>query len=188
MPVILAIVGAFFSGLFMWVVWGNGMEVINHWLDQRAERKKVERDTRLALENRMAKARAPLRAIIDPREGALALLSKLAMLRGEITMEQNSLLSRFATERLQLPGKAEHHTALAAFNARAVDSFEAVIDDLAPLFRDTLTDEEAADLFAMMWEVAGLHGGPTEAQLRMVERMARVFGYDMNLRGSEPEA
>jgi uncharacterized tellurite resistance protein B-like protein len=185
MPVILAIIGAFFSGLFMWVVWGNGMEVINHWLDTRAEKKKQARDTQLAIENRVMKARAPLRAIIDPREGALALLSKLAILRGEITMEQNALLSRYAVERLGLPGKAEHHTTLAAYNARAVEGFEAVIDDLAPLFRDTLTQEEAADLFAMMWELAKLHGGPTEPQLRMVERTARVFGYDMKLPGAE---
>ena len=185
MPVLLAIIGAFFSGMFMWVVWGNGMEVINHWLDTRAEKKKQTRDTQLAIENRVMKARAPLRAIIDPREAALALLSKLAMLRGEITMEQNSLLSRFALERLGLPGKPEHHTTLAAYNARALDSFEAVIDDLAPLFRDTLTEDEAADLFAMMWELAKLHGGPTEPQMRMVERTARVFGYNMKLPGQD---
>jgi uncharacterized tellurite resistance protein B-like protein len=183
MPVILAIIGAFFSGLFMWVVWGNGMQVINHALDSRAEKKKQAENTRLAIENRMKTARAPLRAIIDPREGALALLSKLAMLRGDITMEQNALLSRFCLDRLQMPGKAEHHTALAAYNARAVDGFEAVIEDLTPLFRETLTREESADLFAMMWEIMKLHGGPTEAQTRMIERTASAFGYDMKLPG-----
>lgn len=188
MPVLMAILGALFSGLMMWIIWGNGMEVINHYLDLRAEKKKQEKDTRLAVENRVTKARAPLRAIIDPREGVLALLSKLAMLRGEITMEQNALLSRYATDRLNLPGKAEHHTTIAAFAVNGVEGFSAVIDDLTPLFRETLTQEEAADLFAMMWEVAQLHGGPTEPQLRMIERMARVFGYDMKLPGSDSDA
>lgn len=185
MPVLLAILGALFSGLFMWVVWGNGMEVIHHYLDLRAEKKKREKDTRLAVESRVQRSRAPLRSITDPREGALALLTKLAMLRGEITMEQNVLLSRYASERFNLPGKPEHHTTLAAFAVSAVEGYSAVIDDLAPLFREQLNEAEAADLFAMMWEMAKLHGGPTEPQLRMVERLARVFGYEMKLPGGE---
>lgn len=188
MPVVLAILGALFSGLVMWVIWGNGMEVINHYLDQRSNKKKQEKDTRLAIENRVSRARAPLRSITDPREGALALLTKLAMLRGDITMEQNVLLSRYATERFNLPDKAEHHTTLAAFAVSGVEGYSAVIDDLAPLFRETLSEAEAADLFRMMWELAKLHGGPTEPQERMVERMARVFGYEMKLPGGPEES
>lgn len=188
MPVVMAILGALFSGLMMWVIWGNGMQVINHYLDLRAEKKKREKDTLLALENRVTKARAPLRAITDPREAALALLTKFAMLRGEITMEQNVMLSRFASERFNLPGKPEHHTTLAAFAVSGVEGFSAVIDDLAPLFRSTLTPDEVADLMAMMSDMGKLHGGPTEQQLRMMERMARIFGYDMNLSNDEKDA
>lgn len=177
MPVILAIFGALMSGLVMWMIWGNGMEVVNHYLDARAEKKKREKDTRAAIESRFQSARAPLRAILDPREAALALLTKLAMLRGEITMEQNALLSRLATDRLQLPGKAEHHTTVAAFAVRSVESYSAVIDELSPLFLETLTEEETDDLFSMLGEMARLHGGPNEGQERMIERCARVLGY-----------
>ena len=51
----------------------------------------------------------------------------------------------------------------AAFAVSGVESFSAVIDDLTPLFRDTLTEVEKTDLFAMMSEIAALHGGPTRA-------------------------
>lgn len=184
MPILLAIFGALMSGLVMWMIWGNGMEVVNHYLDARAEKKKREKDTRAAIENRFQSARAPLRAIIDPREAALALLTKLAMLRGEITMEQNLALSGIAEARLQLPGKPEHHTTVAAFAVKAVEGYSAVIDELAPLLLETLTDEEKSDLFAMMEAIAGLHGGPNEGQERMIERCARVLGFKGSPRAS----
>jgi uncharacterized tellurite resistance protein B-like protein len=171
MPVILAIVGAFFSGLFMWVVWGNGMEVINHWLDQRSAKAKTEKDAMAIAAARERAARAPLRAIEDPREAVMVLLSKLAMLRGDITAEQNVALSRIAMERLGLPGKAEHHTALAAFAAKSSGDADSVVTDLMPLLWAQLTPEEKTDFFGMLDEIAALHGGPTEPQDQMITRI-----------------
>ena len=77
MPVILAVLGAMMSGLFMWVVWGNGMEVINHWIDQRAAKSKAEKDALAIADARDRASRAPLRALEDPREAVMVLLSKL---------------------------------------------------------------------------------------------------------------
>ncbi len=181
MPVILAILGALMSGLFMWVVWGNGMEVINHWLDQRAEKSRAEKDSRAIADAREKAARAPLRAIEDPREAVMVLLSKLAMLRGEITAEQNVALSAIATDRLGLPGKPEHHTTLAAFAAKAATSADSVVADLTPLFHVKLSDEELDDLFAMLAEIAALHGGPTEAQEQMIGRVRSRMNYKGDL-------
>lgn len=171
MPVLLAVFGALMSGLFMWVVWGNGMEVINHWLDQRAEKAKTQKDSRAIAEARDRARRAPLRSIEDPREAAMVLLTKLALLRGEITAEQNLLLSKIAMDRLGLGGKPEHHTALAAFAAKGAPDGDAVVADLSPLFHVRLSAEERDDLFAMMEEVAALHGGATEAQGAMIEHL-----------------
>lgn len=177
MPVLIAILGALMSGLFMWVVWGNGITVINHWLDQRADKAKSQKDAKAIAEARERARRAPLRAIEDAREAALVLLTKLAMLRGEITAEQNLALSKIATDRLGLGGKPEHHTALAAFAAKAAPDGEAVVADLSPLFHVRLSREERDDLFAMMDEIAALHGGPTEAQEAMIERLAKRLSY-----------
>lgn len=177
MPVILAIIGAMFSGLVMWVIWGNGMEVINHWIDQHAAKTKAQKDAKAIAEAKDRAASAPLRAIEDPREAALVLLSKLAMLRGEITAEQNLALSKIAMDRLGLSGKPEHHTTLAAFAAKASKDADSLVADLTPLFHTRLNGEEMDDLFAMLGEIAGLHGGPTEAQERMIDRMHSRLNY-----------
>jgi hypothetical protein len=177
MPVILAIIGAFFSGMFMWLVWGNGMEVINAWLDARAAKAKEKRDAEAIAAARERATRAPLRAIQDPREAALVLLTKLAMLRGDITAEQNVLLSRYTTERFGFEGMPEHKTTLAAFAARKAGDPDGVVADLTPLLHVELAPEALDDLFTMMNEIAALHGGPTEAQTRMIERTASRLGY-----------
>ncbi|WP_284176924.1 hypothetical protein [Rhabdaerophilum sp. SD176] len=182
MPVILAILGALFSGFMMWMVWGNGMQVLNAWIDARSARAKEKRDAQAIADARERAARAPLRAIQDPREAALVLLSKLAMLRGEITAEQNVLLSRFVTERFGFEGKPEHHTTLAAFAARGAGEADSVVADLTPILHVALETEALDDLFRMMQEVAALHGGPTEAQERMIERTKSRLNY------REPEA
>jgi uncharacterized tellurite resistance protein B-like protein len=177
MPVILAILGALMSGLVMWMVWGNGIQVINHWLDASAEKSKAEKDAKAIAEAREKARRAPLRAIEDPREAALVVLTKLAMLRGEITAEQNLALSKIAADRLGLEGKPDHHTTLAAFAARAAGDGASVVADLSPLFHVRLSREEKRDLFAMLDEIAALHGGPTEAQGAMIERLAKRMSY-----------
>lgn len=177
MPVILAILGAMFSGLFMWMVWGNGMEVVNAWLDNRASKSKAKRDAEAIAAARDRAARAPLRAIEDPREAALVLLSKLALLRGDITAEQNVLLSRYTTDRFGFEGKPEHKTTLAAFAARQGGEADAIVADLTPLLHVSLSPEALDDLFAMMDEVAALHGGPTESQAAMIERTKTRLSY-----------
>lgn len=177
MPVVLAILGALLSGLFMWMVWGNGMTVLNHWLDGKAAKDRLAKDALAIADAREKAARAPLRAIEDPREAVMVLLSKLAMLRGEITMEQNVLLSRIANGRLGLDGKPEHHTALAAFAARAEKDANSVVSALTPLFQIKLSPEEMDDLFTMMDEVVALHGGPTEAQESMIQRVQSRLNY-----------
>lgn len=177
MPVIAAILGAIMSGLFMWVVWGNGMQVINHWLDGRAAKAKQAKDTKAILDARERAASAPLRAMTDPREAALVLLTKLAMLRGEITAEQNLALSKIASDRLGLSGKPDHHCALAAFAAKAARDENALVADVTPLFHTSLSLEERDDLFAMLNEIAALHGGATEAQESMIARVKSRLNY-----------
>lgn len=177
MPVILAVLGAMMSGLFMWVVWGNGMEVINHWIDQRAAKSKAEKDALAIADARDRAARAPLRALEDPREAVMVLLSKLAMQRGEITAEQNLALSKIAMDRLGMGGKPEHHTTLAAFAAKSAKDADSVVADLTPLFHVRLSGEEMDDLFAMLNEIASLHGGPTEAQEQMIARVRSRMNY-----------
>ncbi|MCA0401012.1 MAG: hypothetical protein LCH38_09375 [Proteobacteria bacterium] len=180
MPVIGVILGAVIWGVILWMIWGNGIQVVNHWLDTRKERESENKNAKAIADARERAQRAPLRALEDPREAAMILLTKLAMLRGEITAEQNLALSKIAMDRLGLEGKPEHHTTLAAFAARAAKDADHVVADLSPLFHTRLTREEMDDLFAMMSEIAALHGGATEAQEAMIERMRRRLSYTGN--------
>jgi len=177
MPVVLAILGAIASGLFMWVVWGNGMEVINHWLDGRAQRSKEARDAKAIAANRERALRAPLRAIEDPREAALVLLLGLAGIRGDITPEQRDVVAANARDKLGLGEKLDHQIALAEFAAKQAPSSNDVVNDLAPLFQLHLNDDELADLMAMVEAIAAVHGGPTEAQSTFITRLQARLGF-----------
>ncbi len=176
MPVIVAIIGALMSGLMMWMIWGNGIEVVNAWLDGRSGKAKAKRDAIAIADAREKAAKAPLRSIGDPRDAALVLLSKLALLRGDITAEQNVLLSRFVTTRFGFEGKPEHRTAWAAFTARSGGETEIIVAELLPLLLETLPPEALDDLFLMMDELAGMHGGATEAQAHLIEHLGRKLG------------
>lgn len=183
MPVILAILGACFSGVILWMIWGNGIQVVNQWIDNYNARVIAQKNAKAIAAARERASRAPLRAIEDPREAVMVLLSKLAMLRGEITAEQNVVLSRIANMRLGLDGKPERHTAQAAFAARAARDANAVVADLTPLLQARLSSEEMDDLFAMAEEITALHGGATDAQADMVVRLKSRLGY----RGGQQE-
>lgn len=176
MPVIVAIIGALMSGLMMWMIWGNGIQVVNAWLDGRAGKAKEKRDAIAIADAREKAARAPLRSIADPRDAALVLLSKLALLRGDITAEQNVLLSRFVTTRFGFDGKPEHRTAWAAYTARSGGEAEIIVAELLPLFDETLPPEAVDDFFLMLDELAALHGGPTDAQTHLIVHLARKLG------------
>lgn len=170
MPVIGAIIGAILSGLFMWLVWGNGMQIIQQWLESRARNAKALKDANAIADARDRAKRAPLRAIEDPREAALILLVHLARLRGELTREQRECISALASGHLGLTERPQHHIALAEFAARQVGNGDEVVSDILPLFYARLSPEEISDLFGMLDELAALHGGPTDAQSAMIER------------------
>lgn len=176
MPVIIALLGAIMSGLFMWMVWGNGMEVVNHWLDKRADKSKQARDAKAIAEARDKAARAPLRAIEDVREAVLVLLCALANARGEMTEEQRSLITGMARERLMLEGKVENHVSLAEFAVKQAPNLDAAIHDVTPLLFARLDETQKADLSAMLNEVIALHGGPTEKQDALALRITSRLG------------
>ena len=176
MPVIIALLGAIMSGLFMWMVWGNGMEVVNHWLDKRADQSKQARDAKAIAEARDRAARAPLRAIEDVREAALVLLCILTRARGEMTEEQRVLIAGLVRDRLMLEGKAENHISLAEFAVKNAPSLDSAVHDVTPLLFARLDDTQKSDLMAMLNEVASLHGGATDKQSEIIERLTSRLG------------
>jgi uncharacterized tellurite resistance protein B-like protein len=181
MHIVGALLGAILSGLFLWVVWGNGREVIGMWIDKYNAGVRAKKDAVAIAANRRKALAAPLRAIDDPREGALVVLMRVCLARGEVTPEQREVIAAIAREKFDLTERVEHHLSLAEFAAKQAPSSEDVINSLVPLFHDRLTDDERGDLLLMLDQVASLHGGPTDVQETFVARFRTKLGYKPNL-------
>lgn len=170
MPALVAIVGAIMTGVMYWFIYGNGMEQVDHWLNDR-------RDTKRRLAARDAAGRAPLKAMTESRDGAVALMLLIAGERGEPTTEQLDAIKAEMRDVLEFGNDLEARLVLARHAVASVPSLQTAIDDLKDLFRSNLSKAELNELFIMLRKIAALHGGPTEGQERMIgyaERLLRA--------------
>lgn len=161
MPVIAAVVGAIVTGLTYWVVWGNGLEHIDHWL----------RDGRNAKRRAAAiqeAASAPIRAIKESRDGAVALMAIVAGDRGELTAEQLEAIRAEMRDVLSYGDDLEQRLIVARHAVKSATSPENAVSDLRDLMQENLTRAEFNDLLVMLRKIAALHGGPTEGQERII--------------------
>ncbi len=161
MPVIAAIVGAVVTGLFYWIVWGNGGQVIEGLLSDRrnARRRAVAVD---------AAQRAPIRALTESRDGAVALMAAVIHERGEPTPEQIAAIKEEMRDVLGYGADLEARLIAAQHAVKAAATPENVVSDLRDLMQASLNKAEFNQLFLMLRKVAALHGGPTEGQERII--------------------
>jgi hypothetical protein len=170
MPALVAIVGAIMSGVVYWFIYGKGMEQVDHWLNDR-------RNTKRRLAAREAAGRAPLKAMTESRDGAVALMLLIAGERGEPTTEQLDAIRAEMRDLLEFGDDLEARLAVARHAVASAPSIQAAIDDLKDLFRSNLSKAEVNELCMMLRKIAALHGGPTEGQDRMIgyaERLLRA--------------
>jgi hypothetical protein len=167
MPVILAIIGAVSTGLTYWFVFGNGGEVLSQWLRDR-------RDGKRRAEARHIQSTAPMKAISDPRDAAIALMVCVASIRGDITPEQEAVIRKHIGETLGLDKEIDKRLTIAKFAAAqspsSIDSIEAVKGTL----QNSVGVDERQQLGAMLTETAAVHGGPSEAQQRFIDNVIRA--------------
>jgi hypothetical protein len=175
MPILVAIFGAVMTGVMYWVIFGNGREVINAWLDERNEKAKLERDAESAMRARALEARAPLKALNDPRDAAVALMVAIAEARGEMTPEQAEVIRARMQNVLDIVKDVDDRLAVAKHAARRAGSPEVVMDEGLPFFREALTESEQDDLLAMLNAVAAVHAGPTDRQAQLIARLENRF-------------
>lgn len=175
MPIIGAILSAVLTGLFYWVVFGNGKEAIMQWLDSRDEAKRQKDATDSAVRAREDVERAALRQLGDPREAATALMTAVAEARGEMTPEQAHEIKAQMRTVLGYTDDLDNLLALGRHAARTARTPEAVLDETLPLFRERLTESEQDELVAMLEAVAAMHGGATERQTLLINRARERF-------------
>ena len=173
MPFIGALLGAIMTGLMWWVLFGNGKEVIEHWLDSRNEEARRKASGEEAMRGRENERRAALRTLQDPREAAIAVMVAVAEARGDLTAEQTHEIRAQMRTALGYTDRLDDHIVLARHASRTAGKPETVIDETTGLFHDCLTMDERRDLMAMVEAVAGLHGGATDAQIGLIGRLRR---------------
>jgi uncharacterized tellurite resistance protein B-like protein len=176
MHIIGALIGAIFTGLMWWVIFGNGKDAINLWLDSRNEKDRTAKTASDAMRAREQEKRAPLRSLVDPREAATAVLVALAEARGAMTDEQRHEIRAQMRTVLGYDDALDHHLAVAHHASRAAGSPTTVIDETAPLFEANLNESERAELLSMVEAVVALHGGPTDAQADLIDKLRKRIG------------
>lgn len=168
MPVLVAVVGAVMTGFMYWLLWGKGLDYLEHrigsaWAARRRARLRAESERRQAL--------APILSVDDPRDAAAILLLMAARARGTPTPEQMAAVEGEMRDVLGLGHDLPRRLAFAGFAAQAGASPDDAIDAFAPLLRKALTPAERDELLAMTARVAAVHGGPIAPQERILERL-----------------
>ncbi len=167
MPILLAIIGALGTGLTYWFVFGNGQEVLAEWM-------RSNRDNKRRAVARHIQATAPMKAITDPRDAAIALMVAVAGIRGDLTPEQEAVIASHVSGTLALGGEVEKRIALAKFAAREAPSPLDAIEAVRALLQASVGPDERRQLGVMLEAVAKVHGGPSEAQERFIENAIRA--------------
>lgn len=172
MPILIALASALATGLITWIRYGDALAHLDHALsDWRKGRRRRAGDRQLRT--------APLNALRDPADAAGVLMWLVARQRGLPTPEQEAEIlaqmrdvTESAEDDLMIRMAVIRHAA-----DRAPDASVAIAS-LAPLLRDRLTRTERGDLLRMLQAVAQVHGGPTEAQERVVAEVRRAIQGD----------
>jgi hypothetical protein len=167
MPVLVAVIGAVGTGLTYWFVFGNGQEVLAQWMRDRSN------DKRRALA-RQALSVAPIKAITDPRDAAIALMVAAASIRGDMTPEQEAVIARHISETLDLADDAEKRFTIAKFAAGQLSAPIDAIDAVKAVLQVNVGPNERQQLSTMLNDVAKVHGGPSESQQRFIENALRA--------------
>ncbi|MCJ2036489.1 hypothetical protein [Methylobacterium sp. J-068] len=171
MPILIALAGAFLTGLIYWVRYGNGLEHLDHALrDWRAGRRRRASELQIRA--------APLRSLRHPADAAGVLLMLVARQRGLPTPEQESEVLTQMRDVTEPGDDLATRMAVIRHAAEQAPEADAAVRVLAPLLRDRLTGAERNDLSRMLGAVAAVHQGPTEAQERFIEQVQRALHED----------
>ena len=166
MPIIVAVVGAFMTGLAYWFMHGDGMGQIDRYLTDR-------RNAKLRAKSEAAFRAAPVRAIRDPLDAAGILMFLVAGARGTPTPEQEAAIEA-ELRAITPPGDdfASRMTYL-RHAAQQVGDADTALGHLAPLLSERLAPSERADLERMLERVAAIHLGPVPAQDILIGKTIR---------------
>jgi uncharacterized tellurite resistance protein B-like protein len=114
----------------------------------------------------------PLQRVNDPRLAAVILMLQLVRTGAPVTASEKTQIMEVMEQDLQIT-KIEAVFVRAWSYTEQNRAFSPVADELVPLLRNRLTEDERRDLLAMLTKVANAYGEATELQTEAINRLKR---------------
>lgn len=164
MPGIVAILSGLVGLFVYWLIRLDGMDAIAAQFSAAARARRAQR-------SRDAEARAAVRSVTEPRDGALALMIKLGSVDDVLLPGAATLVEDAARNVFGYGDKVVEHRTFAEYVARNTPSFSVLFRELAPTFDKKLSPDEKRDLIKLLREVADAAGGMTPVREAMIDEV-----------------
>lgn len=164
MPFIALILSTLVGAFVYWLIRLDGLEVVASYFSAAARQRRMQRA-------RDVETRAAVRSVTEARDGALALLVRLASVDGTVLPAADRLIGETAANVFGYGDNLVERRTFAEFVARNTPTFSVLFRELAPLFDKQLSTEERQSLVDLMHKVAEAAGGMTPARQGMIEEV-----------------
>lgn len=164
MPFIALIASALMGSFVYWLVRLDGLDVLASYFSAAARQRRMQRA-------RDAEARSAVRSVTEARDGALALLVRLASVDGTVLPAADRLIDETARTVFGYGDRLVERRTFAEFVARNTPTFSVLFRELSPLFEKQLSTEERQNLVDLMQKVAEAAGGMTPAREGMIDEV-----------------
>jgi hypothetical protein len=164
MPEIVAALSGLVGLFVYWLIRLDGLDIIGAQFSASARARRMAR-------NRDALARAAVRSVTEPRDGALALLVKIGSVDDILLPGAAAIVEDAARNIFGYGDKVTEHRTFAEYVARNTPSFSVLFRELAPLFDTKLATDEKRDLVGLLGEVAQAAGGMTPVRQAMIDEV-----------------
>ncbi len=164
MPVIALILSTLMGAFVYWLIRLDGLDVVASYFSAAARQRRLQRA-------RDAQARSAVRSVSEARDGALALLVRLASVDGAVLPAADRLIDETARTVFGYGDQLTERRTFAEFVARNTPTFSVLFRELTPLFDKQLSTEERQGLVDLMQKVAEAAGGMTPARQDMIEEV-----------------
>jgi uncharacterized tellurite resistance protein B-like protein len=168
MPIITLVLSTLSFWIIYWFIRMGGLDHVHGVFSRRKEeaRRSVARERERT---------AALRAIDDPRDGAIILMFLMARVSGDPTREQIATIEKTVRSVFAFNGELVERMTQARFIAGRADTFEQAAALLSDLFNKQLTSNEKLDLISMLRDIAQVDG-PSDAQVSALKVMQQRIG------------
>ena len=165
MPIIALLITTFLSSAIYYFFWMGGADRV---LDSMSAHRRAKRRQAALAKERIA----PVMAVDDPREAALALMLLIAREATAPTREQYAAVDDKARSVFGFGHDFENRMTHVRFVAGRADSFAQAAAVFSSLFVRRLTEVEKRELIGMIEQSAAIEG-PSEEQIASIDVLKR---------------